>query len=212
MNEMNKMDNNKRLLNLVDKIKKENILSKKQFKMKVAPVLVQNNDSRKIEGLISNLYEGDVEDIKDQDVDNLIILLQEYCENIEFVVEDVSNIENTENTENNKLMELYNNSLAKIKELEKDIETKTKLEEKLEQIERKLKEFESLNIDKIMEENKLYSEMFKITGNQLIEVPDEDIDALYIRYKIHGIKKYGKAFVTGDEVIPKAYYDIKGGK
>lgn len=54
--------------------------------------------------------------------------------------------------------------------------------------------------------------MLKITDTQIIEVPDEDINALYIRYKIQGTKKFEKAFVTEDEIIPKSYYDLKGGK
>jgi hypothetical protein len=208
------MTNKEKLLNLVEKITNNNILSKKEFKMKVAPVLVRNNDSRKIEGLVTGLLEGQIDGIKDQDVENLLTILNEYTNNIENKTQKESVIKDSDEekilSENYKLTELYNESIAKIQRLENELRNKKELENKLNHLESKLSKFENLDIEKVLEENEMFAQMFKITGTKLIEVPDEDIDALYIRYKTKGIKEYGKAFIIDNEIIPKTYY--KGGK
>jgi hypothetical protein len=205
--------NREKLLTIIEKIIKENVLTSKELKQRLMKILTDNNDTRRVNGLSAELLEGRMEGIKDEDIDILIQNLSKLIsinsnEELKLVENNVAD-EDKILSENYKITELYNESLIKIQKLENDLQEKVKLEKRLEQMEIQLKKFENLNIDEILEENKLYSQMFKITGTQIFEVPDEDIDALYIRYKTQGIKKYGKAFITDNEVIPKTYYDLK---
>lgn len=207
--------NKENLLNLVKRINKENILSKKEFKMKVTQVLVKDNDNRKIEGLVTSLLEGIADNIKDQDVENLLVVLNELVKNNqnEALMTQTYKISDNEKAllQNSELNMLYSESLLKIQSLESELKSKNDLQEQIHYLRIELEKFKNLDLEKILEDNKLYSEMFKITGNNLIEVPDEDIDALYVRYKTQGTKKYGKAFVAENETIPKAYYSLKEG-
>jgi hypothetical protein len=219
VNEMNR----EKLVKIINQIIKDNILSNKELRQKIMKVLANNNDTRRVVGLATNLLEGKAEDIKDEDVGILIQNLSELINvDLDFINTDITKIaelaeqniidEDKTLSDNYKITELYNKSLIKIQKLEDELQEKNSMAKKLEQMESKLKRFESLNIEKVLEENIMYAEMFKITGTQIIEVPDEDIDALYIRYKTKGIKEYRKAFITNNEVIPKSYYDLKGGK
>lgn len=204
------------LLNIVDKIVKNNILTKQEFKAKVASVLIRNNDSRKLEGMTENLWEGGADNLKSQDVEGLIFELNNY---IDATVQEKAENKLSDEfekkkriTENQKISELYNDSIIKIQNLQKELDEKKGLEVRIDELESKLKRYKTLDIDQILLENKMYSRMFKITGTKPIEVPDEDIDALYVRYKAEGVKEYGKAFVTENGFIPKIYYDTKGGR
>ena len=211
------MENNEKLLNLIKRIIKENISSKKELKKKIMSVLAQKYDSRKLDSLALELIESKTENIKDEDID---ILLKSLSDLVNIDVELIStNRKELDVSDEDKILSdsykisgLYNDSLIKIQKLENELQEKESLKKKLEQVETKLNKFENLNIEKILEENQLFTQMFKITGNSLIEVPDEDIDGLYLRYKTKGIKQYGKAFVADNETIPKTYYDLKGGK
>lgn len=207
------MTSNERLLSIIEKIVKDNILTKKELKKRVMPILVKNNDARKVDGLATDLLDGKTEDIKDEDVDILIENLSDLI-NIKLIKDNKESDEDKILSENYKISGFYNDSLIKIQELENQLQEQEKLKEKLRQTESKLKKFENMDIEKILEENQLLVQMFKITGTQIIEVPDEDIDALYIRYKAHSMKKYKQAFITENEVIPKTYYKLneKGDK
>lgn len=203
-----------KLLRIIDEIVRQNILTSGDLKKKILPILMKNNDSRKVSGLASRLLEGNADEIKESDIailikdlENLVDLVE--TNPVEEIVDSSTNEQQTEN-DNNKIIELYNESLITIKNLENKLEEVRLIEDKCARLELQVKKFNNLNIDQILAENKMYSEMFKITGTRIIEIPDEDIDALYIRYKTQGIKTYGKAFITENELMPKSYYDIKG--
>jgi hypothetical protein len=205
--------NREKLISIIEKIIKSNILSNKELKQKIMKVLVNNNDTRKVTELTTELLEGKTDGIKDEDINTLIESLKQ------LVTIDLNNLSETlqevvkekeQSSSDLKVVELYNEALVKIQQLENKIQEKNLIQKKFEQMENKLKKFESLNIDKILEENTLLKKIFKITETSSpVEVSDEDIDVLYIRYKTQGIKKYGEAFITEEEIIPKTYYNLK---
>lgn len=208
------MSKEKELLNIIETILKENILTQKELKKEIMSLLVKNNNARKIDGLTMGLLEGKIDGLKNKDIDILIEKFGSLVspDQILFDTEPETELDIGEDktlSEGQKINVLYNESLIKIQKLESELQEKKLIENRLSQVENQLKKFQDLNISKILEEHKLYSEMFKITGTQIIEVSDEDIDALYVRYKAKGVKKYGKAFVTENKIIPKSYYNIK---
>jgi hypothetical protein len=213
-----------KLLKVIELILKNNILTEKELKLKIMGIIRLTNDTRMIRGLMDNILEGKIESLKETDIESLYSALSKLVDesgisteeankdvtNEQIVKEEVVLINKKD--ELNKITGIYNEALIEIQKLKRKLEEKESLEFKINQLESKLKKYENLNIDQILEENKLLSQMFKITGTQIKEVPDDDIDALYIRYKTQGIRQYGKAFITEDEIIPKSYYDLKGGK
>lgn len=61
----------------------------------------------------------------------------------------------------------------------------------------------------LAEENqRLRALLFHSMKEQYVEIPEEDIQELYVLYKTQNIKKYKQAFVI-DGIIPKSYYRIK---
>jgi len=79
---------------------------------------------------------------------------------------------------------------------------------RLDELERKNKESEN-KYRELEEKNNRMAVKLKLTSNsKLIEVPDEDINELYIKYLIESKTSHNDAFVLND-IIPKTYYKIK---
>lgn len=80
----------------------------------------------------------------------------------------------------------------------------TKIQENL------ISEIESLKakIQELTKENNVLKELTLISNSHtLIDVPEEDINELYIRYMKDGTTTFGKAFIA-NKVIPKSYYKL----
>jgi hypothetical protein len=210
------------LSNMANEIIEKKLLSNKELKKVLMQLLVKTNDPRKVDRLSREILENNLNNIKEADIESLEKELSKYVQNEPKQQEEVVNeakVDKKEKSdvetilaENYKIMGLYNDSQIEIKKLKEQLQETNDLKNKLKQLETDLSKFRTLNIEKILFENKMYSQMFKITGTNLVEVPDDDIDALYVRYKTQGITQYGKAFVANNEIIPKTYYSIAGGE
>lgn len=101
---------------------------------------------------------------------------------------------NEEECTNNKEQSLDD----EIKKLKLELEAAQSKNNKLEEVNNKLKEVN----------NKLASEIMATSKFELIEVSDEDINELYIRYLKNAENSYNDAFIM-DGIIPKTYFKIK---
>jgi len=116
------MENKTKLIGIIETIVKEKTMSEKDFTKKIAPVLIKTNDSRKINSLITDLWELNTENIKDEDVESLLLTLKDYEKPVintkqeQQVTEKPD--EDKEVLENNKITQLYNEALLKIKNME----------------------------------------------------------------------------------------------
>ena len=66
-----------KLINLIEMIKKEKIISKKELKRKIMQMLIRNNDIRKINGLTASLLDGNADNLKDKDVESLLVAIND---------------------------------------------------------------------------------------------------------------------------------------
>ena len=75
------------------------------------------------------------------------------------------------------------------------------MKSQMKSLENKNKELENKN-------KKLISELVLTTNSKLIEVPDKNINELYIKHLESGDTTHKDAFIV-DNVIPKTYYKIE---
>jgi len=169
---------------------RENNSNKPLVSNTLMQALQYTTDSMKAKALLNEMLEGNLGGLNQETLSFIIRFLEKkgFIKNIgkeeqNNYLED-NNIENTDLEELQELRHSYKILIAE---------------------NRKLQE----NLERLVKENQFLKEtVFTLDKNDLIEIPDEDICELYVKYVTEGIKEYKKAFVI-NEIIPKTYYKIK---
>ena len=139
----------------------------------------------------NNIMNGNFTGLKEKAIQNLI---EAFSKLNDIVLENDNDIKEDKN----------NNSVG----LEHELKTlKLKIESIEYNSEKKLKELEKKNKELEEENNKLFDKLAITTNSKLIEVTDEEINELYIKYLKSGDTVHNNAFILND-IIPKTYYKI----
>lgn len=154
----------------------------------IIQTLQKTDDVMRAALLSKNIMNGDFNGVKEKAIKNLIDA---------FSRPNGIEIENGDAEKDNKTLSLE----YEIKTLKLEMESiEYNSKKKLEELEKKNKNLEDLN-------NKLISKLTITKNSELIEVSDEDINELYIKYLENGDTVRNGAFIMND-IIPKAYYKI----
>ena len=146
---------------------------------KIINILQLTDDIMKAKILSQKVINGDLEDIKEETVDNLIAAFEGE-------------------------LKISKNSSIEIKH---NINDSAKLKKELEELKKQLEQ-NKIVINEIKKENNILKELSKVSNHfVLIESPEEDINELYIKYMKSGITTHNKAFVV-DRKLVKSYYQL----
>ena len=151
---------------------------------KIINTLQKTDDNIKAKILCELVLTGNMDTVKDVAIDNLI---EAFKGDINVVNYD---IENKETKIDNKINKEDASLLIELEELRKQIKQ------------------HELTIKDITKENTILKELVQLTTNYtLIEVPDEDLNELYVQYMKDGTTSYRNAIII-DRIIPKSYYKL----
>lgn len=169
----------------------ENSALEEQKKInKIINTLLLTEDQLKAKPLSKKILNGDLDNIGDKVIDNLIDAFT--------VTEQKINPIKEQKTGDIKEVSKDKNGTDEYESVEKqEIET-LRLEVK------KIKQ----KMNQVLNENEKLKELIKLTNMQKpIRVNENDINELYLRYKADGTKEFGKAFIIND-IIPSEYYKL----
>jgi hypothetical protein len=139
--------------------------------------------------LSQKIIQCNLEGIKDAAIDNLIIAFGGQLDNLDIMEELLSNNKN-ENLDNSNMHTNDNTLNSEIELLRLELERNR------------------LKVKELIQENNTLKQLTLLTNNSnIIEVSDEDINELYVRYLVDGTTQHGTAFVV-DGLIPKKYYKL----
>ena len=149
--------------------------------------------------------EFDFHNLKERAIDNLVEAFSKLnakkIDNNSIIIVDKDEDEGKDNRTQRLEYELRT-----LKSQMESIEYNSK--KQLNELEKKNKESEK-RYKELEEKNNRMAVKLKLTSNsKLIEVSDEDINELYIKYLVNNETSYNEAFVLNN-VIPKTYYKIK---
>lgn len=160
-------------------------------KNKIVNTLQKTDDILKAKMLSQKIIQGDLNDVKDAAIDNLIIAFGG----------DINQISDNDLDINSTTKD---DVIVFVKE-KTDVEIEN--ERLKEQMNRIKNEYEA-KLKQLEKENNTLKELAYLTNNaMLIEVPDEDINELYIRYMKDGTLNYKDAFII-NKIVPKKYYSL----
>lgn len=149
---------------------------------KIIQTLINTEDMMKAKMLSERILKGDFNDLKEKSITDLIGA---------FALEDKDKVVEADIEENNKNMNL-----------EYELKSfKLKFEAMEHNYNKKIKDLEEANY-------KLKSSIVLTKNFSVIDVPDEDINELYLKNLENGNTSYKDAFIING-VIPKSYYKIK---
>jgi hypothetical protein len=154
----------------------------------IMQTLQKTDDIMRAKMLSSRIIIGDFSGVKDKAIQNLVEAFSK-LNGVEIEDDDEGKDNKTQNLE-------YELKTLKLKM--ESIEYNS--EKKLKELEQKNKDLEELN-------KKLASKLSVTEHSELIEVSDEDINELYVKYLGNGDTVYNNAFIMND-IIPKIYYKI----
>lgn len=158
----------------------------------IMQTLQKTDDIMKAKMLSNRIMTGDFSGVKDKAIQNLIDAFSR-LNGVEVEDADAGKDNKTQNLE------------YQLKTLKLEIESiEYNSKKKLEELEKKNRELEDMN-------KKLASKLLITTHSELIEVSDEDINELYIKYLSNGDTVHNDALIMND-IIPKTYYKIGGFK
>ncbi len=160
----------------------------------IIQTLQKTDEIMKARILSEKIIAGNFSGLKENAIENLIEAFSKL--NVKEIV-NIEAIEDEDKDKDNKTKNLEYESRSlklKIEAMEHDYE------KKLKELEKKNKELEKRN-------SKLITTLSITKNAELIEVSDEDINGLYIKYLEDGEITYNNAFVFND-IIPKTYYRI----
>lgn len=173
----------------------ESILAPQLKINKIVQTLQRTEDSLKAKVLSNQIIEGNFEDLEDETIDNLIKAFDG----------------EVKQTKNNNKIETQDDEFNNNKEESLKYELKV-AQDQLKSLEKLFKDqltTERKKNEKLQEEyNKLVETIAATKILEKVEVPDEEIDKLYIEYLQNGTIKGEKAFIING-IIPKVYYKIK---
>ena len=148
----------------------------------IIKTLQWTDDIMRAKVISDKIMNGDFNNLKENVVDNLIKSFSKKDNKEPLIIID----EDEEQSDNKTL----------------NLEYKVRL---MEESERNYKK----QIQELKDKNKKLESFLSLTKNfELIELNDEDINEMYIRYLRNGELGYRDAFVIGN-IIPKSYYKIK---
>jgi 23S rRNA-/tRNA-specific pseudouridylate synthase len=113
---------------------------------------------------------------------------------------------------------MYNTTLVEVEQLRKELKRKEDEQKAKDKMIQQMQEQMELNTKELQEIGKLtrLQDVLKkldITKlHKLFEVPDEDINGLYLEYLTDKAKKSGLAYIFEQDnklIIPKAYYVVE---
>lgn len=153
---------------------------------KIIQTLQRTEDIMKAKMLSEKILTGDFSSLKEKSIDDLIGAFEN------------SEINHKEESDTSRKEQLNRDD----ENLKNEIKT---LKLQMEAIEHN----HNKEIKELEEKNKRLISILVLTKNsKLIEVSDEDINELYLRYLQDEITAYNSAFIV-DDIIPKSYYKIK---
>jgi hypothetical protein len=154
----------------------------------IMQTLQKTDDIMRAKMLSSKIITGDFSGVKEKAIQNLVDSFSK-LNGMELEDNDTGKDNRTQNLE------------YELKTLRLEMESvEYNSKKKLEELEQKYKDMEELN-------KKLASKLLVTTHSELIEVSDEDINELYIKYLGSGDTVHNDAFILND-IIPKTYYKI----
>ena len=164
----------------------------------IIQTLQKTDDIMRAKALSSQILDGDFGNLKETAIDNLI--------------ESFSRVDTKPNNSIVKIDKIIDEDEDKdnrTQNLEYELKTLRLQFESLEyNSEKKLKELTD-KYEKSKNRNKMLLTKLELTTNfKLIEVPDDDINELYIKYIENGETVNRGAFIL-DNIIPRSYYKIK---
>lgn len=187
------MDNRKKLLEVVQK-------SNKKTNDIIFTYLYKKYESHRASTICDEVLNGKLDKLEDEEIIGILGDLgyeatEEANEETEF--DDIEHGAYKEEIQN--ITKLYNSSVMENESLRKENLKKDT-------------QIESLRVQ-IQEINNKFSKLFDLTGTSTVNIiPDEDINNLFVEYKMNGTKELGKASiieVNDNPIIIKSYYDIK---
>ncbi|MBU3186596.1 hypothetical protein [Clostridium estertheticum] len=170
-----------------------------QMKLNIIIQTLSKTEDNMRAGLLSKkILSGDFNNLKQKAIDNLIEAFQE---TIPQSNKSTISVEEAEEL-NNKAQNLE-------KQLRELREMKEQMESLLNDTNKKYTELEYRNKELEDKNNKLISKIpTLVNSSDLIEVSDDEINELYIRYLENGETVYKDAFIRNN-IIPKTYYKIE---
>jgi mRNA-degrading endonuclease YafQ of YafQ-DinJ toxin-antitoxin module len=187
---------NNKIESLKDLIQ-SNELAVQQKINKIIQTLIRTEDPSRARFLSEEILKGNFEDLEEQSIDDLIAAFKNESNNNSIASNSVKEIKNEEKIYN----ENDNSEDKKIKTLEYQIRV---LQSQLDSAEynnnKRIKQLEETN-------NKLIARLSLTKNFKLIEVSDEDINELYIRYLQTEEINYKNAIIING-IVPKTYYKI----
>lgn len=146
---------------------------------KIVNTLQLTDDIMKAKILSQKIINGDLENIKEEAIDNLITA---------FAGE----------------LKLSKDTSIEIKH---NIDNSANLKKELDELKKQLEQ-NKIVINEMKKENTILKELTKVSNHfTLIESPEEDLNELYIKYMKSGITAHNKAFVV-DKKLVKSYYQL----
>jgi hypothetical protein len=154
----------------------------------IMQTLQKTDDIMKAKMLSNRILTGDFSGVKEKAIQNLVDAFSK-LNGMELEDPDLEKDNKTQNLE-------YELKTLRLKMESIEYNSKKKLDE----LEQKYKDMEELN-------KKLASKLLVTTHSELIEIDDDDINELYIKYLSNGDTVHNNAFIIND-IIPKTYYKI----
>lgn len=192
-----------------EKLMEQISLNSKEARKIIYQYLIKTEDVMVVKPKTEEILQGNLSELTEQDVVELLKLLGQNIQNIAFA-EDIQIKEEEEYSrdEQSVLREECNTQMVQNKELTKENlnlkETINYLKETNDQLIKRLDKFE-----RIIENFKKYNITDKYP---LIEVDDETINELFIQHSLEGTIQLNNAYIFKSEgilIIPKTFYKIE---
>jgi hypothetical protein len=189
-------------LNFLQKHIENTTLSTKELKQKIMKILVLTNDMLKVKMLTDKIIAGDFSGLKDNEIKDL-------SEELKYYINDTTNKSKYIETNKKPVKIEVKPIKAKVnKPITKEQVKKSNDADEVKQLKEQIRLLQS-------QVNTLTTVVSKINiteNGELIVIPDEDINQLYIN-RLSGSKdlEYKKAFIINHKSkihIVKSYYDI----
>jgi len=192
-------------IELLKNLIEQNEMAKQEKLSLIIQTLQKTDDSTKARMLSEQIIEGNFDNLRERAIDNLVEAFSKLnakkIDNNSIIIVDKDEDEGKDNRTQNLEYEIRTLKLQ-LESIEHNSKKQlAELQEKNRESEKRYNELE--------EKNNRMAVKLKLTSNsELIEVSDEDINELYIKYLVNNETSYNKAFILNN-IIPKTYYKIK---
>lgn len=168
-----------------------NLKGEKAFRNTLISWLRTEYSQSEVAQLIKQITSFDFDSI-DPDTQDFIL-----TKTSELLKDKISMLENTQPEHSIEYNQLVNENKKILEERKKLVDTLTQFESENQQLKIKILELEKLN-----------TLMNFVSNLEFITTPDEDLNQLFLKYKLTGITSYNDAFIFNDMLV-KSYYKIK---